>query len=141
MIEISLEYLHKIAEQIIVICSLLAGFSIAVVANFLISETKGRLLNRIMVFATTAACLFLITLFSMTNIIMRTTEGYPFGVSLEDLLFAKIVGLVSFILGIISLITMISLSGWTKSKKMRIFTTVFGIISLLYILSLLTNSG
>ncbi len=140
MIEISLEYLHKIAEQIIVISSLLAGFSIAVVANFVISETKGRLLNRIMLFATTAASLFLIALFSMTNIIMRTTEGYPFNVTADDLLAPKLVGMISFLIGIISLITMISLSGWTKSKKMGIFTTVLGILSLLLIFSMLTNS-
>jgi len=138
MIEISLEYLHKIAEQIIVISSLLAGFSIAVVANFLITETKGRLLNRIMLFATTAASFFLITLFSMTNIIMRTTEGFPFKVSADDLLFPRLIGIISFVLGIVSLLTMISLSGWTKSKKMGIFTTVLGVLSLILILSMLT---
>jgi len=138
MTDISFEYLHKIAEQIIVICSLLAGFSIAVVANFLISEVKGRLLNKIMVFATTAASFFLITLFSMTNIIMRTTEGFLFKVSADDLLFPKLVGIISFILGIISLVTMISLSGWTKSRKMGVFTTVLGVLSLILILSMLT---
>jgi len=138
MVEVSLEYLHKIAEQIIVICSLLAGFSIAVVANFLISETKGGLLNKIMVFATTAASFFLITLFSMTNIIMRTTEGFPFKVSADGLFFPKLVGIVSFVLGIISLITMISLSGWTKSRKMGVFTTILGVLSLVLILSMLS---
>jgi hypothetical protein len=34
MIEIALEYWNKLADQIIVISSLLGGFSIAVVANF-----------------------------------------------------------------------------------------------------------
>ena len=138
MIEIPLEYLHKIAEQIIVICSLLAGFSIAVVANFLISDTKGRLLNKIMLFATSSASFFLITLFSMTKIIIKTTEGYPYNVSFDDLLFPRIIGFISFLLGVISLITMISLSGWTKSKKMGIFTTVLGILSLLLIFSMLS---
>ena len=137
MIEISLEFLHKIAEQIILISSLLAGFSIAVVANFLISETKGRLMKNIMLFATTAASFFLIALFSMTNIIMKTTEGYPFKVSAEDLIFPKLIGMLSFLLGIISLITMISLSGWTKSKNMGLFTTVIGLLSLILI-SMLT---
>ena len=138
MLEISLEYLHKIAEQIIVICSLLAGFSIAVVANFLISESKGRLLNRIMAFATTAASFFLITLFSMTNIILRTTEGFPLKVSGDDLLFPRQVGFFSFTLGLISLLTMIALSGWTKSRKMGIFTTILGVISLILIFAMMT---
>ena len=139
MIEIPLEYLNKIAEQIIFISSLLAGFSIAVVANFLISETKGRLMNNIMIFATTAASLFLVTLFTMTNIIMRTTEGYSIKVSSDDLMFPKLVGMISFLLGIVSLTTMISLSGWTKSKKMGRFTTVIGTLSLILILSMLIS--
>jgi uncharacterized membrane protein len=38
MNEITTDYLRRIAEQIIAISSLLTGFSIAVVANFIVSE-------------------------------------------------------------------------------------------------------
>jgi hypothetical protein len=48
MEEISFEYLNKVANQIIVICYLLGGFSIAVTANFLVSELNTRLSNNIM---------------------------------------------------------------------------------------------
>jgi len=139
MIESSLEYLHKIAEQIIVICSLLSGFSIAVVANLLISEKKSRLMRSIMIFATTAASFFLVSIFSMTNIIVRTTKGYPLIVSVDDLLYPRLVGMISFLIGIISLTIIISLSGWTKSKNMGRFTTIVGILSLLIILSMLVS--
>jgi len=139
MIEISLEYLHKIAEQIIVISSLLSGFSIAVVANLLISEKKSRLMISIMIFATTAASFFLVSIFSMTNIIVRTTKGYPLIVSVDDLLYPRLVGMISFLIGIISLTIIISLSGWTKSKNMGRFTTIVGILSLLFILSMLVS--
>jgi len=138
MVEISLEYWNKLADQIIVISSLLAGFSIAVVANFLVSETNNRLMRNIMKFATIAASFFLIALFSMTKILMMTTEGFPFKVSVDDLMFPKLVGGISFFIGIISLITMISLSGWTKSKKLGRFTTVIGILTLIMILFMLT---
>ncbi len=108
MNEISIEYLHKTAEQINMISSLLAGFSIAIVANILISESKDRLIKNILLFATTSASLFLITLFSMTSIIIRTTEGYPIKVSGDDLMFLRLVGFVSFLIGIISLVSMSS---------------------------------
>jgi hypothetical protein len=138
MIEISLEYWNKLADQIIVISSLLGGFSIAVVANFLVSEANNRLMRSIMKSATIAASFFLIALFSMTKILMMTTEGFPFKVSGDDLMFPKLVGGISFFIGIISIITMISLAGWTKSKKMGKFTTAIGILTFILILIMLT---
>lgn len=54
MVEISFEYWNKLAEQIITISSVLAGFSIAVIADFLVFETKTRLTNNIMKVSTLA---------------------------------------------------------------------------------------
>ncbi len=83
-----------------------------------------------------SACLFLISVFAMTNIIMMTTEGYPRKVLESDLSLPRGIGSFSFFLGIISLLTMIAMSGWTKSKKMGIFTTIVGIITLILMLSM-----
>jgi cytochrome bd-type quinol oxidase subunit 2 len=138
MIEISLEYWNKLADQIIMISSLLAGFSITIVANFLVSETNNRLMRTILKSATIAASFFLIALFSMTRILMMTTEGFPFKVSGDDLIFPKLVGGISFFIGIISILTIISLSGWTKSKNVGIFTTALGILTLILIFYMLT---
>ena len=138
MIEISLEYWNKLADQIIMISSLLGGFSIAVVANFLVSETNNRLMSNIMKFAVIAASFFLIALFSMTKILMMTTKGFPLQISEDDLIFPKMIGGISFFIGIISLIIMISLSGWTKSKILGRFTTAIGVLTLILILFMLT---
>jgi hypothetical protein len=56
----------------------------------------------------------------------------------NDLLFPRIAGVVSFLLGIIALLVMISLAGWTKSKKMGRFTTIVGIMTLILILMMTT---
>lgn len=138
MIEITFEYWNKLAEQTITISSLLAGFSIAVIANILISELNTRLLRAIMINATLAASFFLITVFAMTKLLMITTVGYPMKVTGSDLVLPRIVGVLSFFFGIISLITMISLSGWTKSKKMGRFTTVIGILTFILVLVMVT---
>ncbi len=42
MIEISFEYWNKLADQTLVISSLLGGFSIAIIANLLVSEVNTR---------------------------------------------------------------------------------------------------
>ena len=134
MIELQPEYLNKIANQIIVISSLLSGFSIAVLANLLVTTSKGKILNYILITTTIAASSFLVTVFAMTKIVMLTTEGYPMKLESSALHVPKIVGFGTFILGIISLSFLIALSGWTKSRRTGIFTTIIGILTLLMIL-------
>ena len=129
--EITFEYWNKLADQTITISSLLGGFSIAGVASILVSEKKDKLHKYIMVASTLAACFFLITVFSMTNLLLKTTPGFPMHVDEEDLVLPRVIGVASFYFGIISLLTLIALAGWTKSKRMGRFTTVVGIITLI----------
>ena len=138
VVEISLDYWNKLADQMIVISSLLGGFSIAVVANFLVSDTNTRLLRNTMKAAVLAAGSFLVSLFAMTNILMMTTDGFPREITEGDLIVPRIVGVMTLFLGIISLIAVISLAGWTKSKNMGRFTTIIGVLTLLLILLMLT---
>jgi hypothetical protein len=138
MIELTFEYWNKLAEQTITISSLLGGFSIAVIANFLVSDLNTKLSKSIMAVSTLAASFFLITIFAMTNLLMKTTVGYPFKVVDNDLMLPRVVGMITFFIGIISLVALISMSGWTKSKKMGRFTTILGTITLLLILLMIT---
>ena len=138
MNELSFEYLNKIAEQIVTISSLLGGFSIAVIANIIISETNTRITKYLLVSSSLAACFFLVTIFAMTNLLMKTSSGYPLPIDDGDLKLPRLVGIVFFYLGTISLISLISLAGWTKSKKMGIFTTVAGLITLVLTLMMMS---
>ncbi len=134
MMEISPGYLNSIASQIIMISSLLSGFSIAIIANLLVYKSDNQTTNYILKATTIAAGSFLISVFSFTKIVMVTTEGYPFEYVQSDLDIPKITGFISFILGLIGLTAVIALSGWTKSRKTGIFTTIIGAITLLMIL-------
>lgn len=135
---ISFDYWNKLANQVITISSLLGGFSIAIIANILVSSNETRLVKYIMTASTLAGSFFLITIFAMTKLSLMTTEGYPFNVVDNDLALPRVVGTLSFFLGILSLITMISLAGWTKSKRMGIMTTGLGILTLFMILIMTT---
>ncbi len=132
--EITFEYWNKLATQTVFISSLLGGFSILVIANLLISDLNTRLSKYIMVFATLAASLFLVSIFAWTSVMMMTTDGYPNKVVSSDLTFHRTLGAFTFLFGIISLIAMISSVGWTKSKKMGRITTIVGVLSLFLIL-------
>ena len=132
--EIPFDYWNKLANQVITISSLLGGFSIAIISNILVSQLDTRLVKVILTISTLAASFFLVAIFAMTKLMLMTTDGYPFQVVAEELNFPRLIGSVSFFLGIISLITMISLAGWTKSKNMGRLTTGIGIFTLILIL-------
>ena len=132
--EMTLEYWNELAKQTLLISSLLSGFSIAVVANVLVSDKNDKLTNRILKSSTLSAGCFLVTVFSMVQIVMTTTPGgFMENVSIRDFQIARIIGMITFMIGLFSLSVMISLSGWTKSKKVGRFTTIIGILSLILI--------
>ncbi len=140
--EITLEYWNVLANQIILISSLLSGFSITVVANLLVSDKNDRLNNRILKSATLSAGCFLVSVFAMIQISMITTPGgYIKNVVVDDFLIARVIGMITFMIGLFSLTVMISLSGWTKSKKIGMFTTIVGILTLLLIFITMTRIG
>lgn len=138
--EITLEYWNTLANQTILISSLLSGFSIAVVANLLVSDKNDKLTNRILKSATLSAGCFLVSVFAMIQISMMTTPGgYMKAVAAEDFIVPRVIGMVTFMIGLFSLTMMISLSGWTKSKKVGIYTTVIGVLTLLLIFVTMTR--
>jgi len=134
MVELSFEYWNKLAGQLIVTCAFLSGFSIAVTANLLISKASGKLYQAILKASTVSSGSFLVTVFALTDILMKTTEGFPGEVGHDELNMPRLVGLFMYVVGIASLLTVIGLSGWTKSKGTGIFTTVVSVITLLLIL-------
>lgn len=131
--EITFEYWNKLATQTVFISSLLGGFSILVIANLLISDLNTRLSKYVIVVATLAASLFLVSIFAWTSVMMMTTVGFPKKIVSSDLTFDRILGVITFLSGTISLIAMISLVGWTKSKKMGIITTIVAGLTLILI--------
>ncbi len=136
--QMTLEYWNELAKQLLLIASLLSGFSITIVANLLVSDKNDRLMNRILKFATLSSGFFLVTVFAMVNIVMTTTPGgIHKNVSVNDFQTARIIGSLTFIIGLFSIVTMIALSGWTKSKKVGIFTTVIAILALVLIFMVL----
>ncbi|MBU2974596.1 hypothetical protein [Zobellia sp. B3R18] len=134
MIEMTPEYWNELANHFILISALLAGFSIAFIANLIVSDTNNRISTYLQITATIAASSFLISVFSMTTILMMTTKGYPLEIEESKFHTARIIGGVTFMIGIIALSTLIALSGWTKSKTMGILTTIIGILTLVMVL-------
>ncbi|UII24253.1 hypothetical protein [Fulvivirga ligni] len=139
MSELPFEYWNKLTSQFILISVFLGGFSIALTANLIISQTNDKLHNIILKVATTSSGGFLVTVFAMTNILMATTEGYPLEVTQDDLNTPRIIGILGYLVGVFSLFAIIGLSGWTKSRGTGIFTTVVSVITLVLFLVLVSS--
>ncbi|WP_422857963.1 hypothetical protein ACOKFD_10935 [Flagellimonas sp. S174] len=137
--DVNTEYLNSVVNQLIVVASLLAGFSIAIIANLLTDKTESKISNWIFKATTLTASCFLISVFGMTRIVRMTTKGYPGNVSSISLDISNHISAVSFLLGIVFLCIVIGLFGWTKSKKMGRFTTIVGICTFLLILVTMTT--
>jgi len=133
-IPLSSDYWHKLAEQTIFISALLGGFSIAVIVSLLNTKEADRVSINIFRAAIIAAASFLICMFAMTKILLITSPSFPFSVKNSSLSFPRLAGFFTLLSGIISLMTIIALSGWTKSKRLGRFTTIIGIVGLLLIL-------
>lgn len=132
--EVPIEYMNKLANQVFFVSALLGGFSLSAIIMLIDNKDSSKLMINLFRLGTVATASFLVCIFSMTKMLMMTTEGYPVEVSYSDLATPRTIGLIAFIMGIISMMGLISLSGWTKSKSLGIFTTVLGIIATIFII-------
>ncbi len=138
MTSLSFEYWNKLASQLIVISSLLGGFSLSVIIPLIETKTDSKAMNYIFRSVVVSTASFLVSIFAMTKILMITSQGFPFKVTDGDLVFPRIVGTVSFIVGILSIVVILTLSGWTKSSAMKRFTLLVGLLTLFLIFALFT---
>lgn len=131
MAALPFEYWNKLSSQFILMSVFLGGFSIALMANLLTSKAEGKLYRVLLKLSTSSAGGFLTTAFSMTSILLGTTAGNPQTITQSDLNTPRIMGLVGYLIGVFSLLGIIGVAGWTKSKGTGIFTTVVSIVTLI----------
>ena len=137
MIELPFEYWNKLASQLIVISSLLGGFSLSIIVPMMENRTESRAMSYLFKATTIATASFLVSIFAMTKILMMTTEGYPGQVFDHSLSFPRIIGVLTFFAGILSIISIIAISGYVKGGKFRRFTLISGITAMVLILLML----
>lgn len=137
MVELSFEYMNKLASQTQFIGALLCGFSLTVLVLLFEKKDADQININIFRFSILSTGAFLVSIFAMSNIVMVTTEGFPFEVDQSDLILPRILGITSFFVGIISITVIISLFGWTKSRKLGLFSTTIGILTLILMILML----
>lgn len=76
-----------------------------------------------------AAVSFIVAVIGMNKVQMILAPDSPYQNKEALLFYPRLVGGLSFYIGIYALLTVISLTGWMKSKRLGIFTTTIGAIS------------
>lgn len=126
MSELSPVYLNEFAKQIIFISVFLGGFSATILANLILSHNRTKTLKRMIVGTAISSTLFIVAVFAMTQVVMKTLPDSPLLEVSSD--FARKMGSIAFFAGFFSLIYVLAISGWMQSKKLGVITTIIGII-------------
>ena len=134
MIELPLAYIKEMASQIIFISVFLGGFSATILGTLILSQNSNKILKKLIVSTSLSAMSFIVTVFTMVQLTMLSIPGYPIETSYEDIMLPRIIGIVAFFIGLLSLIFVVSISGWLQSRKLGIVTTTIGIIGLILVL-------
>ncbi len=125
--EIPAEYYSKVAEQLVLISVFLGGISATILGTLMTNDKNSRLVKTMIVGLSLSAASFIVAVMSMTRVQMIVALDSPMHHISHDT--PRLIGALSFFLGIYTLLFVISLSGWMQSKRIGIITTLIGIIS------------
>lgn len=137
MIDLPVEYFRILAEQLVFISVFLGGISATILGTLIVVKNDSRILKIMILGLSLAAVSFIVAVMGMNKVLIILAPDSPYQSSNELLFYPRLIGGLTFGIGIFSLIAVISLSGWLKSKKIGILTTVIGIVSSIIIFTLI----
>ena len=131
MQQLSPEYLAEIARQIIFISAFLGGCATTFLGTLLFANSQHRYTGWAIGASALSACAFIVAVFALTMLLVTQDPNAPVGMaSASSVLAARLVGLLSFVVGMYSLLTCIGLSGWLRSRRLGWTTTIISLFSL-----------
>lgn len=130
MTDLPVEYFRILAEQLVFISVFLGAISASILGTFLVVDREGKIFKSMILGLALAAFAFITAVLGMNKVLVILAPSSPYQERATELLFyPRLVGGLSFYIGIFALLLVISLSGWLKSKKMGLITTFIGIVA------------
>lgn len=129
MTNLTPEYFNLIAQQLVLISVFLGGISTTILGTIIIHKGEDVIQKYMILGLSLAAVSFIVAVIGMNKVQMILAPDSPYQNKEALLFYPRLVGGLSFYIGIYALLTVISLTGWMKSKRLGIFTTSIGIIS------------
>ncbi len=128
------DYLAEISRQFAFLSAFLGGFAATFLATVLVNDSPKRVVNWVVGGAALAACGFIVAVIASVMLNMVLHPGAPLnvreGYSVEA---ARAMSALGFGLGVYALLVSVGLSGWIRSRKSGITTTVSAAVGLLLV--------
>lgn len=139
MLDLSNTFLREVGVQSLLVGIFLGGISVSILGNLIVSNNNGKIIKILIIGLSISSLSFLLTILSSFELILILTEGSNEEVNSQILKQTTRPVWMSLYLGLFSLISVISLSGWLKGKKLGMITTILGIITILFIILIMTD--
>jgi len=120
------QYLAAIARQIGFVSAVLAGFCAAFLGTLIGIRSESRFASWTIGTTTLSAVSFVCAVIASTKLVVVLHPAAPNGAA-ATAGSARIVFAFSFILGLYSLLAALALTGWVRSRRMGVVTTVIAL--------------
>jgi hypothetical protein len=124
-----------VAEQLSSVSAFLGGISATILFTLIIFTSEKKSLNWIVSSSVIAACSLLIAVVAAWRITILLHPSIPFQVdsAIINILWAAM--LLGYSLGFLSLLVSIGLSGWFRSRRDGIITSVIAFIAVIFFMT------
>ena len=130
-------YLSALALQIGGMSAFLGGFAATFLGTLLAVRAKGRIATVAMTFAAVSAVALIVAVVGSTGVYSALHPEAPGGTAqVEQVLWIRVTMALSFLLGVLSLLTSLGLSGWLRSRATGLGTSIAAGIGVVLILAM-----
>ena len=134
MQQFSIDYLAETARQTASLSAFFGGFVAAFIGTLLLFNSRPRLASWAIGSATLSAVAFIVAVINATKVVVSLPLYTPTNLSNlpAAIVRARLLGTISFGVGIYGLLFSLGLSGWLHSKRTGIITSTFAIIGIAF---------
>ncbi|AHM60486.1 hypothetical protein D770_11145 [Flammeovirgaceae bacterium 311] len=123
MVILNPEYLAEIARQLAFVSAFLGGFAATFLATLLFVNSPKKAAGWAIAGASFSASAFIVAVIALIMLVVNLNPE-ALSVSESSLLAARVVGMLSFMAGAYSLLASIGISGWLRSRKTGLATSI-----------------
>ena len=133
--ELKSSYVLAVAEHLSFVSAFLGGVSATILFSLIIFSSPKRLVSLVIAASALAACSLLVSVISAWRLSIGLHPDLPFVADPGKLNILWHTMISGYSIGLLSLISSIGLSGWIRSKRVGIITSIIAIIAILFFLS------
>jgi hypothetical protein len=128
-------YVLAVAEHLSFVSAFLGGVSATILFSLIIFSSSSRLVSLVIAASALAACSLLVAVVASWRLSIGLHPDLPFVADPKKLIVLWHSMISGYSLGLMSLISCIGLSGWIRSKRLGIITSMIAVIAILFFLT------